>query len=388
MRGEDVTILVVGPALAGDGYPNANNTLALLRTEGFAVRDVAYWLPHDFHLWKLAGGTVAERLRGLLLLGAGTAQGLLALVRYARHAEWVYLPYPSMLLLWSMSWLPRSWRPRFIADAYITLWDSFYQDRKLGISTSWISRLLKAAESRALRAAESVIVDTLANAAHVSEVFSVDPGRIHAFPLAIKAELAQCQVVSRSTAKDTIRILFIGTFVPLQGADVIARAIQILAGRYPRLEFVIVGDGQQAEAVEALLGGEPAVIWKRGWQPAEVLSEELSRADICLGVFGGAGKASRVLPFKLYLALAAGKAIITQEAYSTPDGNAIPARTVAPEPQALAEAIASLSNDAAGRLELGIQAREYYLSHLSSKCLADAWASLLSETSNSLTASA
>src|SRR3546814_6794953 len=79
----------------------------------------------------------------------------------------------------------------------------------------------------------------------------------------------------------------------------------------------------------------------------------LAQADICLGIFGGGGKDSRVLPFKMYLAMAAGKAIITQEAYGTPGTPAIPALVVPPKADALKAAILDLESkrDERERLE-------------------------------------
>jgi len=45
--------------------------------------------------------------------------------------------------------------------------------------------------------------------------------------------------------------------------------------------------------------------------PYEKLKDYLNEADICLGIFGNTEKAQRVIPNKIYEALAAGKPIIT-----------------------------------------------------------------------------
>lgn len=374
-------LLVIGPALAGSGYPNARNTVRLLTTaHELELLDRACWLPGDFHLWKMARGNLQEKLRGLWLLGSRSLLSLCRLARHGWHFHCIYLPYPSLPLLWLLSWLPARFRPRCIVDAYITLWDTLFQDRQLGKPQGVISRLLLRAESRALRAAHRIIVDTTANAEHVSQLFGVPRHCIAAFPLALARDTLPARAPEPAPGKPT-RVLFIGTFVPLQGTEVIAQAIALL-GERTDIEFVLIGDGQQADAVAPLLLQQANVHWKRGWQPADVLAAELARADICLGVFGGEGKAARVLPFKLYMALAAGKAIISQQHYSTPDGcPPIPALCCQANAQALAQAISELAANPVQRSQLGQQAQHYFHHYLSAQRLASAWQALMGNDS-------
>lgn len=374
-------LLVIGPALAGSGYPNAQNSVRLLDShEPVRVIDRACWLPADFHLWKMARGNLREKLRGLWLLGSRSLLSLCRLARHGRHFHCIYLPYPSLPVLWVLSWLPARWRPRCIVDAYITLWDTLYQDRQLGQPQGPGSRLLLHAESRALRAAHRIIVDTSANAEHVSQLFGVARQRIAALPLALDPSTLPHTAAAPAIAAKRTRVLFIGTFVPLQGTDIIAQALALL-GERSDIEFVLIGDGQQADAVAPLLMQQANVHWKRGWQPADVLAAELAHADICLGIFGGDGKAARVLPFKLYMALAAGKAIITQQHYSLPDDcPPLPALTCAAQPHALAAAITQLAAAPAQRQELGEQASTYFQHYLSPSILRTRWLALLKES--------
>jgi glycosyltransferase involved in cell wall biosynthesis len=45
--------------------------------------------------------------------------------------------------------------------------------------------------------------------------------------------------------------------------------------------------------------------------PYEYLIDYICKADICLGIFGTSGKATRVIPNKVYQILAAGKPLVT-----------------------------------------------------------------------------
>ncbi len=380
MSRRTINFHVVGCGLSGPGYPNAINTLGLLRNlPGIAIKDNAYWLGEDFHLWKLVSGTLRQRIRRTGQLAWGNAVALLRL-RRIRRDDTLYLPYPSLPLLWLLSWLPSHRQPHCIADAYITLWDTLYQDRQLGRRGSLASRLLLRAESRALRTAYRIVVDTQANADHVSRLFGVDRQRIVALPLALDSATLPAQAVTTASAREgnkSVRVLFIGTFVPLQGTEVIARTIALLRDNTD-MDFMLIGDGQQATAAAPLLKNHPRLTWLRGWQSPDMLAMAVAEADICLGVFGGPDKAARVLPFKLYMALAAGKCVVTQQDFSVPDGcPPPPMATCAPDPGALAACLTRLARDATVRQHLGEQGAAYFQQYLGPERLRQAWHALV-----------
>jgi glycosyltransferase involved in cell wall biosynthesis len=368
-------IVVAGAALCGSGYPNAWNTLRLLRKQGISILQCGYWLSSDFHLWKL---TRMSPWRAALALAKLFSVNLLSAVQLARcrRDDVIYVPYPGIFLLWILSWLPQRWRPTCICDAYITIWDSLHQDRQLGGGVgSFGSRLLLRIESRALRAAARVIVDTTANADHISKTFNLDRHRIHALPLATEDDPTMTYGPSsqEKVASKLIRVLFFGTFVPLQGTTKIAQAIDLLRDRND-LEFVIIGDGQTAAAAEPYLLNHPHVIWLRTWLSIDEIKSQVTESDIVLGIFGGDGKASRVLPLKIYIALAAGKSIVTQKPYGLPDGSPpIPACTTAADPKAIAEGIVLLTTNAQLRADLGEMAGRYYAQHLGEKSIVSRW---------------
>lgn len=377
-------IIVAGTGMRGSGYPNAENTLRILREHAeWQVDDRARWMPEGMALWKSARGSrvdLAISLLRLFLLNLNAAIRLVA-SREAR-ALWVYAPYPSVFLLWWLSWAPRSCRPRVVADAYISLWDSAFRDRALASAGSWSARFAKWFEARALRTAAMVFVDTTANKDWMTKEFGIQPDKIHAVPLAIDDRVfAGTETPHAREHGETLRVCYVGTLVPLHGIEVVVGAVAQLAGD-PAFEFQFVGDGQQSGMLQALLDrSERGVSWQRSWLPARGVAELLGQADLSLGVFGGTGKAGRVLPLKIYLSLAAGTPVLTQQEYSLPENVPTPPIfTVQPDLGQVARKLVELGNDRQQLARAAVASREYYRDHLGPWAIVKAWSARLGAT--------
>lgn len=373
----------IGVGMRGAGYPNAQQTLSALRDSGeWSIQDDADWLPEDTHLWRVARGPWLQRLGLALRLGLGSAVSTVRCLLSARSGDLAFAPYPAIFVLWWLSWVPRPLRPRVVADAYISIWDTMFRDRSRSGQPGRANRWLKAIEARALRSAHRVIVDTVANRDWMIAEFGLDPDRIHALPLAIDAApfLAISPPASRAPARP-MQVLFVGTLVPLHGIDQIAGAIRLL-GADSGIEFEIIGDGQEAAALELLAhaDGHAPLRWIRSWLRLDEIAERMSKADVCLGVFGGDAKAARVLPYKLYMALAAGRAIVTQAASSFPaDMRPPPWVGISPTAEALAGALIHLRDRPGETVRLGMAARNHFLAHLSAAALPARWERMLRE---------
>lgn len=374
-------ILVAGTHLRGEGYPNASNTLRILQNDlGWKIVECGYWLPDDFRLWRIAHGSKLSAAATIIGLAFRNAISLISVLTRYRRRDIVYVPYPSLFFLWLASWIPRALRPTCVCDVFVSVWDTLAHDRQLTSKSSTIARLLRMAEARALSAAALIIVDTTANREHLARSLSLDSSKIHAFPLAITEPKTE-PAVARSPSH-FIEVLFVGTFVPLHGMDVLLKAITPLLND-ARFHFTIIGDGQTADAfaLELATTGASQLTWIRRWASTAEIERHIAASDICLGVFGGTGKASRVFPFKLYHYLAAGKAIITQAQQSLPDDCPSPPLVGASDD--LREQLIDLARNGPRRTALGLAARAYYLDHLSSQCLARRWSHLLERLNTS-----
>lgn len=378
-------LIVAGVAMGGDGYPNAANTIGLLKQDLCGeVRDQAHWLPPEVRLWHLAKGSLMMRAKLALRLGFGGLSQAARLLLDRRAGDVVYLPYPAPLTLGWLSLMPARWRPRCIADAYISIWDTMFRDRGGGDVDGIVSRVVRWLEARSLRAATVVLVDTEANKQQMIEDFALPARSVRSIPLAINERLFASSRRDPAPAGKPARVLFVGTLVPLHGIDVVlAVAAELLEAG---IEFRLIGDGQQSALVETFVrkGDIAGFTWVRDWMPLAGIACEIDQSDVCLGVFGGDGKAARVLPFKLYYAMAAGKAIVTQAAHALPHGvPPLPAVLVAGEDRdrvvrhAVTE-IKALLDDRVARAALGESAARYFAEHLSGHAIRTAWKDVLS----------
>jgi glycosyltransferase involved in cell wall biosynthesis len=105
-------------------------------------------------------------------------------------------------------------------------------------------------------------------------------------------------------------VSFHGSFIPLQGAEYIVEAAARLRGQ--PIQFQFIGDGQTHN--EVLKKAQSLGIPKEFFMPKlsfEKLADCIRQADVCLGIFGNTGKTQRVIPNKLYEAIAMGKPVIS-----------------------------------------------------------------------------
>ena len=367
------TLTVLGVHVSSEAYPTVKHRVrALLQSAEISVQEINY--PLAARLSQQGRRSPLRRpfavaASGLRLL-ASHVRAVVAFLR-ARTAGALYVPYPAILVLYLLSLLPKRRRPAAVyCDAFISLYDTVVRDRKLIRAASPLAAVLRHVEARAYRFADQVIVDTPLNADCMARDFGLAPEKFVAVPLSIN-ERAYAPKPYRPRP-GICNVLFVGTFAPLQGVDVVARAAGLLSDD-ASLRFRIIGTGQTADRVAEILAASPSVHceWDRTWRSAGELSGAIREADVCLGIFGEGDKAQRVWPLKNYAYMAVGRTLVTGDTRCaramTAEPSAAPFVTVPiGDPRALADAILSLSRDGRMREEYSRRARAYYEERLSS----------------------
>jgi glycosyltransferase involved in cell wall biosynthesis len=363
---------VVGVYIKTDGYPNVKYKVqALLDEPSLHAREFNSLSQDAARFAQGAKGMTGtfRLLQRALRFAAAHVRAIRAILALdARHN--IYIPYPAVFVLYFLSFIPAHRRPRRIhADAFISLYDTIVNDRRLLNPRRLLARILRAIEARAYMNADVVLVDTELNARHMSQMFSLPLEKFFALPLSINEQ------VYTSTAYlphgKECRVLFIGTFVPLQGTEIIAQAIVRLSS-IPSIHFRVIGDGQTADRFATILREANCtnVSWERKWQDSHGLAREIVAADICLGIFGAGEKADRVWPLKNYAYMAVGRALITADSSAARD--LLAASSVAPfscvkanQAELLANNITELAGNSILRSQYARQSRQFYERYLS-----------------------
>lgn len=368
-------LTVLGVHLYSAAYPNTKFVIDHLREdEDLRPTEINYPLFHENPFARRKLGVAGKLGKVFSTFTRAIYSHVAIFLRYWLHAkaDIAYVPYPAIGILVLFSFLPQRWRPgRLIADAFISIYDTAVIDRGLIASDTLMARTLLAAERRAYRAATRVIVDTDENRAYYAQLFGLPVDKFAVVPLATDENVFRSSPYTGSA--NTCHVVFVGTFVPLQGTDVIARTITILRDRED-IHFTIIGTGQTAESFAAIIGDDPPanLTWIQDWQDSMAVARHIESADICLGIFSPSPKAQRVWPYKNYAYMTIGRPIVTADTMCArrmlePAANA-PFATVRPgDPQALAEKLMQLADDPSDRIRLARNARFYYDEQLANK---------------------
>lgn len=246
-------------------------------------------------------------------------------------------------------------------DPLVSLFDTFSGDRALVRAASIKGLLLRWLDRLACAAADVVLVDTRAHLEYFRRTLGVPEAKLRVLPVG-----ADDRVFRPSSGpprpESPVEVLFVGKLSPLHGCETILRAAARLRGEAFR--FTIVGTGQEAERVRRLVG-ELALDEVRlvDWVAYEDLPGLYARADVCLGIFGLSEKASRVVPNKVYQALAAQRCVLTADTPALREELEPWAEVgVCPpgDPDALAEALRRLAGDRPLRERLASEGRRAF----------------------------
>lgn len=206
----------------------------------------------------------------------------------------------SPQLIWAMAagrlrrWRSKDGARRLWIDCFISVYDTLCLDRKKVRPGSAAGRALHRLDEAALRGADGIVCDTAAHGRYLAREFGVDPARFSVLYLEADRRIYYPRPQNkRPEARGRFVVLYFGSMLPLQGADVVEAAARLLKDR-DDLYFYLIG-GRRART-EGNLSFVP-------WLPQEALAEAIAGADLCLaGHFcASIEKASRTVPGKAYI---------------------------------------------------------------------------------------
>ncbi|NIA11032.1 MAG: glycosyltransferase [Nitrospiraceae bacterium] len=354
-------VLYFGIYSKGIEYPRNRNIIYGLRLNGVEVIEVYFKLASSFK----------ERIR-VLQRPLQTLHFFLNLIISFLVLAWKFIHVPKVDVIVvghpgyfhiHLAWLLRFLFQRqaiLVYDIFIPLYEMLIEDRELLKRNGLFAQLIYKFEKSCCRYADLCLIDTKEHCNYMVKKYGLSPKRVSR--IFVGSTINNQAFDSPQTVSHKIfRILFVGTYIPLHGIDIILKAARYLTG-VPDIHFCLVGSGQLREDMENL-----ARKWKlsnttfQDWIPTEHLCEFIRSFDLSLGIFGTTPKTGRVIPSKIYDICAAGVPFITadtpairevfrhkENAYLVPPGN----------PEALVDAIQCLKADRELRDKIAEGAKE------------------------------
>ena len=335
-------------------YPRNAQVISCLRGAGVDVveRQVSVW---DRREHKFSAG-----LGSALRLAHAEAS---LLRRLDGDVDALVVGYPGHLDLPAAKRAARG-RP-VVFNPLVSLADTLVSDRGRFAADSRAAQILRAIDRAAFRVADLVVADTAAHAAFFEKL-----GARRVEVCFVGAEERVFTPTWRQP--DEFTCLFVGKLIPLHGLETILEA----ARRAPELRFRVVGSGQ----LEPLLDARPETVAWREWVDYERLPDELRACGCALGIFGTSPKARRVIPNKVFQALACGTPVVTAD---TPAARELltheeSALLVPPgDANALVAALRRLAGDPELARRIAAGGRNAYEQHASEAILGERWRALI-----------
>ncbi len=219
-----------------------------------------------------------------------------------------YMGQFDILVIWLFARLrgvPICW------DVFISLYDTVVIDRKIISQKSIAALMLYLLEWLSSRAANQLFMDTRTHAEYFEKLYHLPSNSVRHVYVGAESNLFKKERINHKP-KEVFTVLFYGQFIPLHGIDTIVHAAKIIEKSGEDVLWILIGKGQEEPRINELIKkiGVKS-IHRISWVSYGQLIEYINEADICLGIFEASGKATRVIPNKVYQILSAGKPLIT-----------------------------------------------------------------------------
>jgi len=288
-----------------------------------------------------------------------------ALLRRPPRADLVHVPCFRQRDIAAATRYARRRGVPLLIDPLISAYDKQLFERVKFSEHSARAGWLRRHEQRLFQGADLVLADTPEHARFFTQTLGVDPEKVNI--VYVGAEEPLFLPAPAATVDGELEVLFYGSFIPLQGPEVIVEAARLYSG--PPVRWTLLGEGPLRADCQRRARGLPNVHFEN-WIPYRDLPARIHRAHILLGVFGPTAKAGRVMPNKVFQALACGRPLVTCRAPSYPEEllaapNSGISWVPAADPAALAVAVAALAGQPERLATTGNSARASYEKYFS-----------------------
>jgi glycosyltransferase involved in cell wall biosynthesis len=327
-------------------YSRTRNVLKALQSAGFDVTVVAPAARSKLHHVKVLWQFLSKRQTADVILVGFYGQLLMPFVRLLTKKPIVF-------------------------DVYAATYGTLVDDRVRAKHGSLAARLFWFADHLAMKCADRIVLDSNHHIEHYASRYHIPQSKFRRLFLFSDESIMRPRQPPQKSERMLVH--FHGEYAPFHGVDVIVRAAKLL--EHQPIDFQLIGRGityQRDRALSVELGLTNVQFIDN--VPYAELSEYMSRADVCLGIFGLNPRAERELTNKVVEAIALGKPLVTRTSPSVTellvDGES--ALLVEPgDPQAVADALLALQRDPALRERLGKKGLEVFHQHCTQAAFAE-----------------
>jgi glycosyltransferase involved in cell wall biosynthesis len=229
-----------------------------------------------------------------------------------RRADLILVGYPGHadVAVARLASLRHGGRP-VVFDAFVSLYETEQDRREQPGLVSARTRRFAWEDRLACRLATRVVLDTDTHLTYFAEQFGVNRNRLRRVWVGADDDVMQ---PGPHPAGGPFRVFVYASFIPLHGLEHVVRAAKVLERRNEDVRIDIAGSGVTFRATRQLateLG--TATVRFLGPRPYNELPGLMARSHLCLGIFGTSPKAQRVIPNKVFDALATARPVLTAD---------------------------------------------------------------------------
>ena len=284
-----------------------------------------------------------------------------------------------------MMFLVRILRPfgPVVFDAFTSHYGGYILDRKKAAINSLRAKWYRFLDTYSCKLADLVLLDTNAHIDFFVDEFKLPRKKFRRIWAGADDSIFKPEG-DLADKEGKFKVLFFGTYIPLQGVEYIVKAAKIVLDKDKDVAFRIIGNGQDRKRLEILAKNIAAtsIEFKNKVSLLE-LKSEIARSDVCLGIFGDTLKTSLVIPNKVYDSIAMKKPVITADTIAIRelfDGNDLYLIKTA-DPKSLARAIIELKNNPGLRNKLAENGYKKFKENASHKILGKMLLEILNQVS-------
>ncbi|MCF7844976.1 MAG: glycosyltransferase [Kiritimatiellales bacterium] len=232
--------------------------------------------------------------------------------KHKNEIDEVVVLFPGHHLIPLAWWLTRFPRKKLTFDVFISVYDTLVTDRNKVSPLNPLAWFYYIIDFVSCHLADEVLIDTQTHREFFIKKFKLNPKRVKVVYLQPRKDLFFPNPL-HPTPNSQPNVFFYGSYIPLQGVDVILSAAKILQDQNSNVHFTLLGGGQTKQEMlklsEKLFLKNVTFI---DFVPLEEIPKYINASDLCLGIFGTSPKAQRVIPHKVLDYRACGKKVITE----------------------------------------------------------------------------